>query len=344
MDADLERYRRQVRLPEIGEDGQRRLRASSVLVAGCGALGSVAAVLLVRAGVGRVVVADRDIVDRANLHRQLLYDDDDAATPTPKAQAAARHLARANPDVRCEAVVADLDRTNVPRLVESVDLVIDGADNYELRFLVNEACVRAGRPFVSGAAIGTYGLQFTVLPGETACYACLVDEIPAPGTTPTCETAGILGTVSTIVAATQATEALKVLTGRRDRVRRTLWAFDAWEGTRSEVAIVRRTGADGCPVCAQGRYDWLEGRLGGPAVRLCGRDMVQVPPPAGGRVDLDAVAAGLPADAGVFRSPFLLRFTARGCEVTLFPDGRALVRGTDDPGRARAIVAEHLGM
>ena len=344
MGIDLERYRRQVRLPEMGEEGQQRLGASSVLVAGCGALGSVAAMLLVRAGVGRVVVADRDIVDRANLHRQLLYDDDDATTPTPKAEAAVRHLARANPEVRCEAVVADLDRTNVPRLVDSVDLVVDGADNYELRFLLNEACVRAGRPFVSGAAVGTYGLQFTVLPGETACYRCLVDEVPAPGSTPTCETAGVLGTVSTIVASMQATEAIKVLSGNRDRVRRTLWAFDPWAGTRSEVTVARQSGADGCPVCAQGRFDWLDGRLGGPAVRLCGRDVVQVPAPVGVRIDLGAVADGLPPDARVFRSPFLLRFTARGCEVTLFPDGRALVQGTDDPARARAVVAEHLGM
>jgi len=344
MDVNLDRYRRQVRLPEIGEDGQRRLLASSVLVAGCGALGSVAAMLLVRAGIGRVVLADRDIVDQANLHRQLLYDDEDAATPTPKADAAARHLARANPEVRCEAVVADLDRTNVPRLVDSVDLVLDGADNYELRFLLNEACVRVGRPFVSGAAVGTYGMQFTVLPGETACYRCLVDEVPAPGSTPTCETAGILATVSTIVASMQATEAIKVLSGNRDQVRRTLWAVDPWAGTRSEVAIVRKSGADGCPVCAQGRFDWLDGRLGGPAVRLCGRDVVQVPAPGDVRIDLGAVADGLPPDAQVFRSPFLLRFTARGCEVTLFPDGRALVRGTDDPARARAIVAEHLGM
>lgn len=344
MDEDLERYRRQVRLPQIGKEGQRRLRESSVLVAGCGALGSVTAMLLARAGVGRLVLADRDVVDRANLHRQVLYVDADASTPTPKAQAAARELARANPDVRCEAVVADLDRTNLPSLVGSVDLVVDGADNYELRFLLNEACVRDAKPFVSGAAVGTYGVQFTVLPGETACYACLVEEAPAPGSTPTCETAGILSTVSTIVAATQATEALKVLVGARDQVRRSLWAFDPWAGTRSEVAIARRTDGDGCPVCVQGRYDWLEGRLGGPAVRLCGRDVVQVPARPGLRVDLADVEARLPPDARPFRTPFLLRFMAAGCEVTLFPDGRALVHGTGDLARARAIVAEHLGM
>jgi adenylyltransferase/sulfurtransferase len=300
--------------------------------------------LLARAGVGRLVLADRDVVERQNLHRQVLYDDEDADIPTPKAQAAARRLSRANPDVLCEAVVADLDRTNVLALVESVDLVIDGADNFELRFLLNEACVRAGRPFVSGGAVGTYGIQFTVLPGQTACYACVVDEPPAPGSTPTCETAGILPMVSTMVAATQATEAVKILVGHSDRVRRTLLSMDPWIGTRSEVAITRATVGDGCPVCVQHRFDWLEGRRGGQALRLCGRDVIQVPPSAGARPDLAKLAASLPTAAHAVVTPFLLRFVAGACEVTLFADGRALVRGTEDPARARAVVAEYLGM
>ena len=255
VDFDRERYRRQVRLEGIGEEGQRRIRQASVLVAGCGGLGSVAAMLLARAGVGRLVLADRDVVERTNLNRQVLYDDADAGTP--KATLAARRLQAANPDVRCEAVVATLDRTNVPGLVDGVDLVVDGADNYDLRFVLNEACVRAGRPFVSGAAVGTYGVQFTVLPGVTACYACVVDEAPAPGSWPTCETAGILGTVSALVATLQATEALKVLAGREDQVRRTLWAIDPWAGTHAEVALERRTDGDGCPVCVQRRFDRL---------------------------------------------------------------------------------------
>jgi adenylyltransferase/sulfurtransferase len=338
-----DRYRRQMRLPVIGEDGQRMLGESSVLVAGCGALGTASSMLLARAGVGRIVLADRDVVERVNLHRQLLYNDRDVDPPVPKAEAAAAALRAANPQIRCEAVVADLDRRNVPGLVASVDLVVDGADNYELRFLLNEACVRFGKPFVSGAAIGTYGVQFTVLPGETACYACVVDEAPAPGTTPTCEAAGVLGTVTAMVGAIQATEAIKILAGRRDCVRRTVESIDVWTGTRSSVTPRRRLDGDGCPVCVQGRYEWLDGERGGPAVRMCGGDVIQVPA-SGTPVDLDRAASCLGSEARPIRTPYLLRFQAGPCEVTLFPDGRALVRGTSDPARARALLAETLGM
>jgi len=342
--VDDSRYVRQVALPEVGVEGQRRLGASRVVVMGCGALGAAAANLLARAGVGRLVLVDRDFVERSDLQRQALYDEDDVAADLPKAEAARRKLARANPDIAIDAVVADVDRGRVEPLVAGADLVVDGADNFDLRFLVNEACVKAGVPWVHGAVLGSYGVQWTVVPGETACLACLVDKAPAAGVVPTCETAGVMSPAVAAVAALQVAEALKLLTGNRHRLRGTLVAFDLWANTRSEVRVARFTGDPGCPVCVEGRFDRLEGRVGLSTSVLCGRDVVQVSSPPGTAVPLAAVAARLPPATRPTFNAFLLRFEVDGCRVTLFPDGRAIVQGTADPARARAILAKHVGL
>lgn len=336
----MDRYRRQAALPEIGNEGQRRIGAAHVVVMGCGALGTLNAALLARAGVGRLTVVDRDVVQVDNLHRQVLYDEADAEAGLPKAEAAAAALRRANSDIVVRAVVADVDRHNVLDLVRGADAVVDGADNFELRALVNEACVREGVAFVHGAVLGTYGVQATVLPGRTPCLACWMPDLPEPGTLPTCETAGVLGSVVAMVAAIQATEVLKVLVGRLERVRPTLLSVDPWTGERAEVHASR---SPDCRVCGRGRFDFLEGRLGARSEVLCGREAVQVrlegPAPR-----LDEVAARLDPSSRPRLNPYMLRFEAGGLEVTLFPDGRAIVRGTPDPSAARAVLARFVGM
>jgi adenylyltransferase/sulfurtransferase len=339
--VDLQRYRRQIVLPGFGEAAQDRLSSATVTVLGCGAIGAAGASVLARAGVGTLRLVDRDWVDRSNLQRQCLFDEDDVAADLPKAEAARRKLARANPEVRIEAVVVDVDRASVRSLVDGTDLVLDGADNFELRLLANEACVAAGVPWVHGAVLGTYGIQWTMLPGETACYACLVETVPPPGAVPTCETAGVLASTVLAVSALQTAEALKILTGNRDRVRRTLAAFDLWDGHRTEVAVGR---AGNCAVCGQRRFDRLEGKGAGSATTLCGRNAVQIPAPTGVSLDLDVVAARLSGTGRVRHNRFLLRLEVEDLEITLFPDGRIVVGGTAEPGRARAMVARYLGM
>lgn len=336
----MDRYRRQKALPEIGDEGQRRIAAGRVVVMGCGALGAMNAALLARAGVGRLTVVDRDVVQVDNLHRQVLYDEADAEAGLPKAEAAAAALRRANSGIAVRAVVADVDRHNVLDLVRGADAVVDGADNFEMRALVNEACVREGVAFVHGAVLGTYGVQATVLPGRTPCLACWMPDLPEPGTLPTCETAGVLGPVVAMVAAIQATETLKVLVGRPERLRPTLLSVDPWTGERAEVHASR---SPDCRVCGLGRFDFLEGRVGARSEVLCGREAVQVrlegPVPR-----LASVAARLDPEARPRLNPYMLRFEAEGLEVTLFSDGRAIVRGTPDPSVARAVLSRWVGM
>lgn len=247
MDLMLSRYRRHMALAGFEEEGQRRLLKSNVVIMGCGGLGSFAALLLARAGVGHLTLVDRDRVERHNLHRQVLYEDADCGRL--KVEAAREKLLRANPEVRVDAVMADVSEDNVEALVEGADLVMDGADNFEMRLLFNAMCVKHDIVWVHGAIVGAYGLQMTVIPGETACLACLLPDLPEPGAVPTAETAGTLSSAVAVVAAYQVTEAIKVLTGNLHRVRRTLMSFDLWENTRAEVTVRRRVLGDPCPVC-----------------------------------------------------------------------------------------------
>ncbi|MBI5511690.1 MAG: ThiF family adenylyltransferase [Deltaproteobacteria bacterium] len=343
MDADLERYHRQVILPEIGVEGQRRLLASKVVVVGCGALGTVSAPLLARAGVGHLTLVDRDFVERTNLQRQLLYDEDDVASSLPKAEAAAAKLRRANPDITIDAVVVDVNRDNVERLLAGASLVIDGADNFELRFLVNEACVKHGIPWVHAAAVATTGMQLTIIPGVTPCYACIVETAPDPGVAPTCDTAGVLAPAVAMVVCHQVTEALKILTANTKDLRGTLLSVDVWTNLSTEIEVKRRTAGAGCPVCVQRRFDHLEGRAGATLTSLCGRNAIQVGARPGGSVAFAEVAARVGAVARVTQNRFLMRFQVDGLDVTLFADGRAIVQGTDDATRARAVLAKYVG-
>lgn len=342
-------------LPGIGEEGQRRLLSSSALVVGCGALGCVLADALARAGVGRLVLIDRDIVEITNLQRQILYDEADARDGVPKAAAAARRLKAVNSAIAIEPVVADLNARNVERLVRSIGpsgVVMDGTDNFQTRYLLNDACVKAAVPLVYGGVVGTAGMNMTILPGRTPCLRCVFPDPPAPGSTPTCDTAGVLGPMVSAVAAAQAAEAIKVLLGRDDLIRPTLVQFDLWNNQRHAIdlsALDRST----CPCCALRRFDFLEGEHSDSGTTsLCGSNAMQVlPATSGAAVDLAALAGRLAAHGAFERTEHLLRGvlavesarSGRSVELMVFRDGRALVKGTADAAVARSIYARYVG-
>lgn len=340
---DPDRYSRQTRFPPLGPEGQTRLAAGRVAIVGCGALGSAAAVALVRAGVGFLRLIDRDVPEPSNLPRQLLFDEADVAAGLPKAVAAAAQLARINAAATVEPVVSDLVAANASELLAGVDLIIDGTDNLEARYLVNEFACRAGLPWVHGGAIGAEGRVLTVLPGRTACLRCLVPEPPPPGTLPTCDAAGVLGSAAMVVGAVQAAEAIKILSGNAAHAAGRMLAFDLWSGDWRSLDLAPLAAA-GCPTCRDGDAPWLEGRLGATPAPICGRDAVQVPAAAGGlRIDLAALAERLMAVGPVHANPWILRADVEpGIQLSVFADGRAIVDGTRDDSRARGIVARYL--
>ena len=337
----MERYSRQILFDGIGGEGQRRLRASRVLVAGCGALGSAQVEMLARAGVGRLRVVDRDFVEESNLQRQTMFAERDARDRSPKAAAAARRVAEINSDVECEAFVADLNQSNVERMVEGCDVVLDGTDNFATRFLVNDACVKHNVAWVYGAAVGSYGVTLTVRPRVTPCLRCVFPEVPAAGTAPTCDTAGVIMPIIAVVAAVQVTEALKLLTGRVEDLHGGLMQYDVWRNEWRRIGAGAR--AADCPACALGRFEALEAETGELATVLCGRDAVQVTPRGDAALDLDALAARLSAAGEVKSNEYLVRLRAGGYELTVFRDARAIVRGTDDPAVARSVYARYVG-
>ncbi len=338
-----QRYSRQIFFPPVGQAGQERIRRSSVLVVGAGALGSVLANNMARAGVGRLRIVDRDFVEESNLQRQILYDEEDAAQTLPKAVAAVEKLRKINSEVDYEPVVADVNSTNVEELLTGFDLVLDGADNFEVRMLLNDACVKHGVPWIHGACVGSQGLSFDVLPGETPCFRCIYQDPPPPGSTPTCDTVGVIAPIVNIIASIQSAEALKLLVGDREHLSRDLVSVDVWENSfeRIDLSNARRPE---CPACGERRFEFLEAKRGWLSMSLCGRDAIQVAPPPGGKVDLVEVAQRLSRLGEVSRNPFLLRFQADGREMVLFGDGRAVIKGTNDEAAARSFYAKYVGM
>src|SRR5207244_4994545 len=270
MEQFLERYSRQMRFYGIGEDGQRRLLESHVTLCGCGALGTVLANALVRGGVGHLRLVERDFIETSNLQRQVLFDEHDVAENLPKAEAAARKLGAINSSVHVEPVVADIDRTNIVELVKDADLILDGSDNFEVRYLINDAAVQLGKPWVYGGCIGSHGQTMTILPGETPCLRCVFEAAPAPGEAGTCETAGVLSPIVNIVASYQATEALKILTGRRDQINRDLIYVDVWENIQRRIKIAPLLGKVDCPCCRRRRSGSLDDGHGASTRRCCG--------------------------------------------------------------------------
>ncbi|HET9481155.1 MAG TPA: ThiF family adenylyltransferase [Candidatus Polarisedimenticolia bacterium] len=337
-----ERYSRQTLLPAIGEEGQRRISSSEVLVVGCGALGSVSASILARAGVGRLRLVDRDFVDTSNLQRQFLFDEDDVREMKPKAIAAADKLARANSAIRVEGVVADVNPDTIVDLARGADLIVDGTDNFETRFLINDVSVRHGIPWIYAACLGTYGLTMNILPGDTACLRCVMETAPPPGSVPTCDTAGILGSVVCVIAGLQCTEALKLLSGNDESLSRHLVSFDAWSLSLTRVEIPRSGGRRRCETCDGLEFSFLSGR-GSRSATLCGRNAVQITPESGSGLRLEDLAARLPVSLQPRATRFLLRFREGDLEISVFPDGRAIVTGTRDPAVARGVYARYVG-
>ncbi len=333
-----ERYSRQVRFSPLGEQGQSRLLESRVAIVGCGALGTYHAAALARAGAGFLRIVDRDYVEWNNLQRQWLFEEADAEQALPKAQAAAARIARINADVAVEPVVADLTSRNAEELLGEVDLILDGTDNFETRYLINDFAVQGGVPWIYGAAVGSYGLTMPVLPDRTACLACVYPEAPS-GAQPTCETAGVLNTITSIIAGLQVSAALQILSGNESAVPRKITTVDVWTGLIRQVAQPERQA--GCLACGQRRFVHLEGRKRAP-ISLCGRNAVQIHERTR-PVDLVDLADRLSAIAPVKANEFALRFFVDSYEMTIFPDGRAIIKGTNDVGVARSLYARYIG-
>jgi adenylyltransferase/sulfurtransferase len=334
------RYSRQSRFAPLGPEGQARIRRASVAVVGCGALGTVEAEILVRAGAGRVRLIDRDFVEWSNLQRQFLFEESDAAEGLPKAIAAARRLGKVNSEVVLEPFVADLTAANIDDLLDGVDLLLDGSDNFEVRYLINDYAVRAGVPWIYAAAVGSYGLKLAIAPGRTACLRCVYPEPPSQGVQPTCETDGVLAPVTGAVASLACGDALKILALGPDSVTARLTTIDAWSGEIRQTAPPARD--PDCPCCTRREFPHLDGRRRAP-ISLCGRNAVQIherfhP------IDLADLARRLTPFADVRANDFALRASIDAYELTVFPDGRAIIKGTTDPAVARGLYARYVGM
>ncbi len=343
-EPSLERYSRQMRFHGIGEEGQRRLQQARVTLCGCGALGTVLANALVRAGVGHLRLIDRDFIETSNLQRQVLFDEHDVAENLPKAEAAARKLGAINSSVHVEPIVTDIDRTNILELAGDADLILDGTDNFEVRYIINDAAVKLGKPWIYGGCIGSHGQTMTIVPGETPCLRCVFEAAPAPGEAGTCETAGVLGPIVNIVASFQAAEALKILAGRKDQINRELIYLDVWDNVQRRIKIAPLLGKVDCPCCQRRNFEWLDGVHGSQTTSLCGRNAVQVSHRVPARLNFEEMAKHLELMGGaVSYNRFLLRFEVESYEFTVFPDGRAIIKGTSDEDKARTLYAKYVG-
>lgn len=369
--TDLARYHRQTLLPGFGEEGQKKLLNSSALVVGCGALGTVIANMLARAGVGHLVIVDRDFIELTNLQRQILFDEQDVAEAIPKAEAAKRKIAQINSQVRVTSVVDDVNHTNIEKLIamgqdasgkpKQVDIIVDGVDNFETRYLANDAAVKHGIPYVYGGAVGTVGASYAILPhtpgGQsvweknglvTPCLRCIFEEAPPPGLNPTCDTAGVLGPVVSLIANFQCIEAIKILTGNWAAVNRTMLSVDVWENLYRQFKVARAYDVGDCQCCKHRNFEFLEGKFGSSTTTLCGRNAVQLTQKqTAGKLNFDEIASRLKSHGSVTANKFMLRADIKDngepYELTLFTDGRAIVKGTKEPNVAKSIYAKYVG-
>jgi molybdopterin/thiamine biosynthesis adenylyltransferase len=348
-----DRYNRQTLFSGIGPEGQQRICAATAVIAGCGALGSVIANALARAGVGHLRIIDRDFVEESNLHRQALFDEQDCREHMPKAAAAERRLKLINSTIAITGLVTDINPANAEDLLQGADVVVDGTDNFETRFVLNDACVKHGTPWVYGGAVGSSGMLLTIIPGQTPCLRCVFEVPPPHGAAPTCDTVGVLGALPGVIGSWEASEALKICAGRREAAETRLLSLDLWSGQvqRLNISAARQRGS--CPCCQQRKFEFLEGRRASTSVTLCGRNAVQINPRQAGIVDLPQLAARLQKGAGlshVLANKFLVRFHAPGAEadapleLTVFADGRAIIKGTGDVAKARTAYAKYVGL
>lgn len=335
-----ERYSRQILFRGIGSEGQRRLAAGRVAIVGCGATGSALASLLARAGVGTLRVIDRDYVEASNLQRQSLFEEKDAAESLPKAIAAARKIAAFNSEIVVEARVEDVVPANINVLLDGMDVILDGTDNFETRYLLNDYAVQNLHPWIYAAAVGSYGVTLNVLPKKTACLSCIFPDTPR-GMVETCDTSGILNSAVNLVASIAATEAMKMLVGGEaaERLRKTLWSFDVWSNEHAEIAAA--SPRPGCRACDAREFVHLAGE-GRPHITMCGRNSVQIHERAR-PVDFVEMQRRLETHGMVRHNEFVLKFWREPYEMTLFPDGRAIIKGTTDTAIARSLYARYVG-
>jgi molybdopterin-synthase adenylyltransferase len=336
--SDRDRYSRQIRFREIGEDGQRRLTQSRVAIVGCGALGSTQAELLARAGVGFLRVIDRDYIEWSNLQRQMLFDEKDAEAALPKAAAAATRLKAVNSSIEIEAAISDLTPVTADDLLGDVHLVMDGTDNFETRYLINDFALSHGVPWIYGGAIGSCGMKMPIVPGKTCCLRCMLPE-PPRGTQATCETAGVLGPVTATIAALQVADALVILTGHQDQLPGNITIVDVWSGEIQQVSQPEPN--PNCPACGLREFSYLMGERRAP-ISLCGRNAVQIHDRQR-HLDLKELASRLGSVGTVRVNEFALRAQIDNFDLTVFPDGRAIVKGTTDVGVARSLYAKYIG-
>ncbi|HEX3281728.1 MAG TPA: ThiF family adenylyltransferase [Pyrinomonadaceae bacterium] len=336
-----ERYSRQILFSGIGEEGQARLLRSRVLIVGCGALGSAQAESLARAGVGSLRIVDRDFVEASNLQRQTMFTERDAQERTPKAIAAADHIREFAAGITVEPEIADVSKSNVERLIENCDLVLDGTDNFATRYLLNDACVKHNIDWIYGAAVGSYGVTMTIRPHQTACLRCVFEEAPPAASAPTCDTAGVIMPIISIVAAVQVAEALKLLTGQSESLHRSLMQFDVW---RNEWRKINPgPPSPECVTCSLARFETLEASAGDFSAVLCGRNAVQISPAHTTRLDFGQLAARLKATGEVKFNDYLLRFRTGEYEMTVFQDARSIISGTSEVQVARSLYAKYIG-
>ncbi|MFC2020617.1 ThiF family adenylyltransferase [Chloroflexota bacterium] len=335
----VDRYSRQILFSEIGEKGQEKLGNSSVVIIGCGALGNIIATSLVRAGVGKVRMVDRDFIEYNNLHRQVLFDEEDIEARLPKAIAAERHLKKVNSSVEVEGVVADVNYTNIESLVTGADLILDALDNLETRLLINDVSMKHKIPWIYGGAIASSGMTMNIIPGETPCFRCFWTSPTARGVTLTCDTAGVISPAPFIIGSLQATEAMKILVGAKE-INRDLLVIDVWRGEFNHLRLGHRTD---CPSC-QGEYEFLSAKFGTRATSLCGQNAVQILNPEASHISFERLATRLASIGEVSYNEFMLRFQIDNHDMVIFPDGRAIVKDTNDESLAKGLYAKYIGM
>jgi len=323
----------------LGPKGQEHFGASSAVLVGCGAIGAAAAQLLVRAGIGRLRILDRDFVETSNLQRQSLFDESDAAEALPKALAAERKLHAINSDVQVQGLITDLSSRNAAELLAGFPLILDGTDNFETRFLINDFAVKSNTPWIYAAAVSSYGVTMTIIPGQTPCLSCLMESANGAGLEETCDTIGVLGSIVNLIASLEVTEAMKILAGRPDALHGRLLSSDVWSGRFQSIRAERNPA---CRACARKEFPYLEGQAQ-PHITMCGRDSVQIHE-RGRALDLQALEQRLaPTVNDVRQNGFLLRFRIPPYEMTVFTDGRAILKGTKDPAVARSLYAKYIG-
>ncbi|GJQ48720.1 MAG: ThiF family adenylyltransferase [Candidatus Kuenenia stuttgartiensis] len=339
-----DRYVRQELFSAIGKEGQRKLAHTTVVIIGCGALGCTSANLLVRSGVNRVKIIDRDFIEESNLQRQTLFDEEDLWNNLPKAIAAQKKLQKINSGIIIEAAVTDINPSNIDTNLHNANIIIDGTDNFETRFLINDYCVKNDIPWIYGACIGSTGLTMTIVPGETPCLRCVMQDIPPFGNTETCDTAGILSPAASLIASIQVAEALKILTGNGASINRQLLKFDLWKNEITRLNINNLREINDCKACKNKQYEYLRNEKYSSTTSLCGRNAVQIAPANGSTIDLSTLASRLSTAGNVSFNKYLLRLKVNNYELTAFPDGRTIIAGTNDVITAKGIYAKYIGM